>query len=96
MVTDSENQSLRKIEKDNSLALGQYGATYSTTNITQVEGVSYGAIQALEASIFSALAATNWSGASLSNLQVPAGVTIFGNFTSFTLASGRVVAYKNA
>jgi hypothetical protein len=93
--TDTENQSLRKIEKDSSLSLGQYGAVYTTTSVTAATGVSYGAIQALEASTFSSLTASNWSG-TLGGMQVPAGVTIFGNFTALVLSSGRVVAYKNA
>lgn len=99
---DNENQSLRKInalssdvEKDSSLSLGQFGAVYES-GTTAIAGQSFGAIQVLADATFSSLTATDWSGDSLANLAVPAGMTIFGDFTGFTLSSGRVVAYKNA
>ena len=91
--TDSENISLRKIEKDSSIALGQYGAVYES-GTTAVTG-NFAAILALEATTFDSLTASNWSGDTLAGLVVPAGTTIYGTFTGFTLTSGRVVAYKN-
>lgn len=90
---DSENISLRKIEKDSSIALGQYGAVYESGD-TAVSG-DFAAILALEATTFTSLTASNWSGDALAGLVVPAGTTIYGKFTAFTLSSGRVVAYKN-
>jgi len=92
--TDSENISLRKIEKDSSIALGQYGAVYES-GTTAVTG-NFGCITALEDSAFSSLTATNWTGDSTASLPLKAGVTIFGNFTGFTLTSGKVVAYNRA
>jgi len=99
--SDNENQALRKInalaygtEQDSSLSLGQFGAVYEN-GTTTVSG-NFGAIQVLADATFSSLTATDWSGDSLANLAVPAGMTIFGGFTGFTLSSGRVVAYKNA
>ena len=94
VYTDSEQVSLRKIEKDTSFSLGQYGAVYEN-GTTTVSG-NFGAIQVLADATFSSLTATDWSGDSLANLAVPAGMAIFGDFTGFTLSSGRVVAYKNA
>jgi len=98
--SDNENYSLRKInqlasdsEKDSSLALGQYGATYATTGTTSG---SYGAIQALEAATLN-VTASNWGdGSPVSSVPVPVGVTIFGNISSFTVTAGKVLAYKNA
>jgi hypothetical protein len=95
--TDSENSSLRKIEKDTSFSLGQYGAQYKTTGTTTG---SFGAIQALE-DVSLTVISTNWNDATaaapatLSSVAVPAGMTIFGDFTSFT-TSGKVLAYKNS
>ena len=91
--TDSENISLRKIEKDTSLSVGQYGAVYES-GTTAITG-NFGAILALEATTFAALTSANWTGDTLAGLVVPAGTTIYGNFTAFTLTSGRVVAYNN-
>jgi hypothetical protein len=75
-------------------SLGKAGAV-SKNGTTAVSG-NFGAIQVLADATFSALTATNWTGDSLANLVVPAGVTIFGDFTGFTLSSGRVLAYLNA
>ena len=85
-------QSFEGIANDTSLALGQGGAVY-VTDTTQTDG-SFGAIQAVADAVFSALVAGNWTGTTTS-LPLPAGVTIFGNFTSFTLTSGKVIAYRN-
>lgn len=98
-ITDSENSSLRKIEKDTSFSLGQYGANYMVAG-DGTDG-SWGAIQALEAAVLD-LSATNWFGpnglaaSNLSAVPVPAGVTIFGNFDGFAVTSGKVLAYRNA
>lgn len=91
---DSENESLRKIEKDTSFSIGQYGAVYES-GTTAVTG-NFGCITALEDAVFSALTATNWTGDGTASLPLKAGVTIFGNFTGFTLTSGKVVAYNKA
>ena len=80
--SDSENESLRKIEKDTSFAIGQYGAVYE--NGTGAVSGNFGCITALEDSVFSALTASNWTGDSTASLPLKAGVTIFGNFTAFT------------
>jgi hypothetical protein len=92
MSTSVKDQSIEGIAKDTSLSLGQGGAEYVTD--TAIRNGAFGAIQAVEDSAFSALVAGNWTGTT-TNLPLPAGVTIFGNFTSFTLTSGKVVAYRN-
>lgn len=95
-MMDSESSSLRKLEKDTSFSLGQYGAAYATTGTTTG---SFGAIQALEAVTLTVLS-TNWNTGTVaaplnvSGITVPAGMTIFGDFTSFT-TTGKVLAYKN-
>lgn len=92
MPTQARDQSIEGIANDTSLSLGQGGATY-VTDTTQTDG-SFGAIQAVADTVFSALVAGNWTGTT-TDLPLPAGATIFGDFTSFTLTSGKVVAYRN-
>ncbi len=98
--TDSENQSLRKIEKDSGLALGQYGAVYKTS-AAALGGGPWGAIQATAAAVVS-VTASNWTNSDstasgvTSGVDIPAGATIFGNFTAITLTSGKIIAYKSA
>jgi hypothetical protein len=92
MSTSVKDQSIEGIAKDTSLSLGQGGAEYVTD--TNIRDGSFGAIQALSDTVFSALVAVNWTGTTAS-LPLPAGVTIYGNFSSFTLFSGKVVAYRN-
>jgi len=97
--SDSETSSLRKIEKDTSFSLGQYGANYMVAG--DATNGTWGAIQALEAAVLD-LSATNWFGtdgsvaSNTSAIPVPAGVTIFGNFDGFEVVSGKVLAYRNA
>ena len=90
--TDSENQSLRKIEKDSSLSLGQYGAVYKTA-AAALTGGPWGSIQATAAAVVD-VTASNWTGDTTTAVDIPAGATIFGNFTAITLTSGKIIAYK--
>jgi len=92
--TDSENQSLRKIEKDSSLSLGQYGAVYKA-DAAALTGGPWGSIQATAAAVVS-LTASNWTGDTTTAVDIPAGATIFGNFTAITLTSGKIIAYKQS
>jgi hypothetical protein len=92
--TDSENQSLRKIEKDSSLSLGQYGAVYKA-DAAALTGGPWGSIQATAAAVVS-LTASNWTGDVTTAVDIPAGATIFGNFTAITLTSGKIIAYKQS
>jgi hypothetical protein len=92
MPIPARDQSIEGIASDTSLSLGQGGAVY-VTDTAQTDG-NFGAIQAVADTVFSALIAGNWEGTT-TDLPLPAGATIFGNFTSFTLTSGKIVAYKN-
>ena len=92
MSTSVKDQSIEGVAKDISLSLGQGGAEYVTD--TTIRNGTFGAIQAVADTVFSALVAGNWSGTT-AGMSLPAGATIFGNFTSFTLTSGKVVAYRS-
>jgi len=99
LVTDTENQSLRKIERDTSLALGQYGATYKNNAGTLDQTLGpWGAIQAVQGTVVVDLEAgsTNWDGSGTNNVDIPLGATIFGNFTKIRVVTGKIVAYKIA
>ena len=93
--TDSENQSLRKIEKDSSLSLGQYGAVYKTA-AGALSGGPWGAIQATATASVN-VTSSNWTNSdATTGIEIQAGATIFGNFTAITLVSGKILAYKAA
>jgi hypothetical protein len=70
---------------------GQSGAVVET-GTTAITG-SFTAITALADTVFASLTVTGWSGDSTAGLPLPAGVTLFGQITAFTLTSGKVVAY---
>jgi len=93
MSTQAKDQSIEGVAKDFSLSLGQDGVVY-VTSATQTNG-SFRAIQAVADTVFAALVARDWTGTT-AGLRLPAGTTIFGDFTSFTLTSGKVVAFGSA
>ena len=72
-------------------ASGQGGVTI-TTNTTAVTG-SFTAIQVLEDATFSVFTETGATGQAMTGFVVPAGVTLFGRITAYTLTSGKVRAY---
>lgn len=77
---------------DRQTTLGTLGATHES-GTTAVTG-AFGAIQALADTVFSVLTASDWTGDSTASMPLPAGAIIYGQFTAFTLTSGRVVAYR--
>jgi hypothetical protein len=78
------------------VALGQRGFDYvgDTTAMTS----NYASILTLANTQFSSLSSLNSSftpnAANFYALTIPANVTLYGPFTGFTLASGKVMAYK--
>ena len=85
--------SFADINQDTGLAVGQNGARVVTSLASPING-SFGAIQATEDATFTSITASNWTGDSTLNLKLPAGASIFGAFTTFTLTSGKVIAYN--
>lgn len=75
-----------------SESFGEAGAV--TTNSTTPVTGSFAAIQILENTTFSAFTMSNLTG-SLTGFAIPAGTVIYGDITSFTLTSGRVIAYRS-
>lgn len=78
--------------------MGQNGGIY-VTGVGANTG-TFCAIQALEATVIASLTAAAYETdkvaltGTLTSIPVPAGVTIYGYFTGFTLASGKVIAYN--
>jgi hypothetical protein len=54
----------------------------------------FGKIVALEDTVISSLTAQNYTGNALTSIQFKANSELIGVFTSITLTSGTVVAYK--
>ncbi len=73
------------------LALGIKGAVY-TTDTGAVTG-SFGRLYALEATVVGTLVAPQITG-TLTSVPIPAGGEIVGYIDGYTLASGKVLAYK--
>jgi hypothetical protein len=90
-----------QVNEANNIALGQAGCLFED-GTDAITGESIVAIQFLEDTTFDALLPDNSSyigtasgngDAVDSSNTFPQGVTIFGRWTGFTLASGSVVAY---
>ena len=73
--------------------VGQYGATYFA-DATGRNG-NWFAIYVIASLAFTSLTANDWDGATVSASDTfTGGVTLYGDFTRITLASGVCVAYK--
>lgn len=75
-------------------SFGVAGCKYET-GTTAVTG-DFCAIQILNDAVFSLLTNTIGTGDAITSLTIPAGLTLFGKFSAFTLASGAVCAYNSA
>ena len=69
---------------------GQSGGIYITD--TDAHTGDFDAITALEVAVIATLVSSTITG-TLTSVPLPAGVTIFGRFSSIDLASGKVIAY---
>ena len=75
----------------NLQSFGQSGFDYVTTGTIDTD--TYIAITALEDATITATAEV---GDSLTSVVVPAGVTVYSRFTSITVVSGKILAYREA
>lgn len=73
----------------NLQAFGQSGFDYVTTGT--IDTHTYVAISVLEDASISTAAA---GGDSLSSVTIPKGMTIYGKFSSITVSSGKILAYR--
>jgi hypothetical protein len=74
------------------VSLGQRGFAY-VADTTATPG-NFAAIQIIADAQFSALSALNSTVGGLVGITLSAGTIIYGPFTTFTLGSGKVIAYK--
>jgi hypothetical protein len=74
------------------VSLGQRGFVY-IADTTATPG-NFAAIQIIADAQFSALSALNSTVGGLVGITLSAGTIIYGPFTTFTLGSGKVIAYK--
>jgi len=74
------------------VSLGQRGFVY--TDDTALVNGNFAAIQIITDTVFSVLTALNSTVGNLVGVTLPAGTIIYGPFTSYDLASGKVIAYK--
>lgn len=90
-----------QVNEANNLALGQGGCLFEDAQ-NQITGKKIIGIQFLEDTVFTALlpqsssyiGTTDGNGQAIdSSNTFPQGITIFGNWTGFTLSSGSVIAY---
>lgn len=79
---------------DSGGAIPAAAGTVTETGTTAVTG-SFKAITVLEAATFSVFTETGATGDAMTGFAIPAGVTLFGNITAFTLTSGKVRAYNS-
>lgn len=70
---------------------GQHGVVVET-GTTAITG-NFVAIQVLNDATFSAFAENSASGDAMTGFSIPAGITIFGDITGFTLSAGKVRAH---
>ena len=76
--------------------LGEHGSDWVCT-ATAMSGTIWCAITCLSATVFATIADASYNKTrtgTLASMIFPAGITIFGAFTDFTLASGGVIAYR--
>lgn len=75
---------------------GKYGCVVETGTTAVTSGGSpFFAIQMLEDTVFSLLTDTGATGDAMTGFTISAGQVIYGNFTAFTLTSGKVRAYRS-
>jgi hypothetical protein len=74
------------------VALGQYGGSIIDDTSTHVG--KWHSISMITDTVFSAWEPSFDIYGTLAGITFPAGFILFGNFTSITLASGKIVAYK--
>jgi hypothetical protein len=85
-TTDSE----QRWQIYNAVYIGAQGSTF--VNGTSAQTGQWKAIQVVSNAVFSSLTG-NVSG--LTGATIPAGTTIYGIITAFTLSSGSVLAYND-
>jgi len=81
------------VKEAQNLIIGRVGS--NLLNDTSVHTGKWFAITIISDAIFTTLTSSNLTG-STTGITFPAGIQIYGDFTTITLTSGTVLAYKVA
>jgi hypothetical protein len=92
-VLDDVQRAANKANEIARQALGQNGAVVLSGS-ANVSGINFVAIQFLSSTTVTVLTAPSITGVGSLLTTIPAGVTIYGNFTAITITSGLLIAYK--
>ena len=74
-------------------SFAEYGVV-NETGTTAITG-RFCALQCLADTVFATLTESNATGDALTAITISSGTILFGDFTAFTLTSGKVRAYKS-
>jgi hypothetical protein len=79
----------------NPIATAEFGqrGVIVETGATALTGLNAYAIQCLADTTFATLTESGKSGDNMTGFAIPAGLTIYGNFTAITLTSGKIRIY---
>ena len=91
--TDSD-KFLKQLQELGDKANGSHGAFFISDTDSHTAAGGWNAITMIENTVFNVLTCSNWSGDTFTTEVFPEGLTIYGNFAAFSLASGKVIAYK--
>lgn len=92
-TNDSQKLVTERLAQAASMAAGEFGGDFYA-NTTVRTGQTWCAVQVITAAVFTTLTGTLNN--SIAGVSFPAGTIIYGRFTTITLASGSVVAYRAA
>lgn len=88
---------LNKVNTDDTYIMLSGGTTQKLVTNTAANaaptGQTWYCVTPIADTVFTTLTGTNFTG-TVSGVTFPAGVPIFGDFSTFTLASGKVMAYS--
>ena len=75
------------------LSFGDFGLRVLTTGENSQEGEYFGAIQAVTDCTISFISGAAGGDTNIVNLDLIAGITIYGNLTDITMVAGKIIAY---
>tara|TARA_R100001510_G_C7611322_1_gene174755 strand:- start:158 stop:463 length:306 start_codon:yes stop_codon:yes gene_type:complete len=90
-IRNEQEKFLSNLSDKADVADGKHGAFFIKD--TGAHTGKWGSITMIENTVFGTLTASNWSGGAPAAETFPEGLTIYGDFSAITLASGACIAY---
>lgn len=90
MAFDKDHDGLKREFSSNLQAFGQNGFKVL---VNETETGDFVAFTAIEDSTITVAIPDDMPADIISNMSIPAGITIYGKFTSITASPGKVIAY---